>query len=583
MEAGQSLNGRYLLAERLGEGGMSVVWRAHDRVLGREVAVKVLAARLAADADWRRRIWLEARAAACLSHPNITNVYDYGEAADDTPFVVMELLRGPTLAECLRDGPLPPSAAVRICAEVAAGLAAAHAEDLVHRDVKPANVILTPDAAKVLDFGIVGFVGIPDQPTGSVRVFGTAAYLAPERLLSEEVTPASDVYAFGLVLYRCLTGRLPWDAESNTRMVAAHLSVPPEPLPDLPGVAPEVRELCMSCLAKDPADRPAAVVVAARLARAAGIVPRFSVVRQEPAPGAPVPLDLATDPLTPSSGASLPPSPAPMRTSAADAEPVRPGPVTPWPTRFEPASSDSVGPEPVGSGPVGSGPVGSGPVGPEPVDSGPTRFEPVGSEPVGSGSAGSGSAGREQGGPESGAEPGGPRRGRGRVLVGAGALVAVAASLVAFAVSRSGGDPRLEAGLARTAPQAAAPATASGDATGPAPAVSPTATTAARNQGGQRRGRQEDEGGRNDQGGQDSQGSPGWSANLPTEGGVIVAACGRNGGKVSVRQVVPADGIALVSADLGRHAKARVEFDRGGQRLRYVVACSDGAPIVMVA
>ncbi|MER7003459.1 serine/threonine-protein kinase [Dactylosporangium sp. NPDC000555] len=504
MEAGQLLNGRYLLADRLGEGGMSVVWRAHDRVLGREVAVKVLAGGLAADADWRRRIWLEARAAARLSHPNITGVYDYGEAADDTPFVVMELLRGPTLAERLRGGPLPPSAAVRICAEVAAGLAAAHAEDLVHRDVKPANVILTPDAAKVLDFGIVGFVGIPDPPTGSVRVFGTAAYLAPERVVSDEVTPASDVYAFGLVLYRCLTGRLPWDAESNTQMVAAHLSVPPEPLPDLPGVAPEVRELCMSCLAKDPAERPAAVVVAARLARAAGIVPRFSVVPQEPAPGTPVPLEYPTDLLTPSSEASLRPASAPTGTSAGDAE-------------------------------------------------------PVGSEPVGA------------------------RGARRRVLAGAGALVAVAASLVAFATSRPGGDPRLEAGLARTAPQAAGPATASGDATGTAPAGSPTATTAARNPGGQGGGRQDDEGGRNDQGGQGDQGNPGRGANLPTEGGVIVAACGRTGGKVSVRQVVPADGIALVSADLGRHAKARVEFDRGGQRLRYVAACAGGAPTVISA
>ncbi|MFG2042621.1 protein kinase [Dactylosporangium sp. NPDC048998] len=510
MEAGQLLNGRYLLAERLGEGGMSVVWRAHDRVLGREVAVKVLASRLAADADWRRRIRLEARAAARLSHPNITNVYDYGETADDIPFVVMELLRGPTLAERLRGGPLPPSAAVRICAEVAAGLAAAHAEDLVHRDVKPANVVLTPDAAKVLDFGIVGFVGIPDPPSDSVRVFGTAAYLAPERLVSDEVMPASDVYAFGLLLYRCLTGRLPWDAESNTQMVSAHLSVPPEPLPDLPGVAPEVRELCMSCLAKDPADRPAAVVVAARLAQAAGIVPRFSVVLQEPAPGTPVPLDHSTELLAPSSGASLPPVSAPMGTSAGDAEPV---------------------------------------------------------------------------GPDPGAEPDGPRRERRRVLVGVGALVAVAALLVAFTLSRSGDEPRLEAGGAPTEPQAAGPAPASGDETGPSPAVSPTgvATTATPGAGGQGGGRPDDQAGRNDQGDQNHQGNPAPGANLPTEGGLIVAACGGSGGKVSVQQVVPAEGTALVSADLGRHTKARVEFNRSGQRLRYVVACSGGAPIVMVA
>ncbi|MFD0585377.1 serine/threonine-protein kinase [Dactylosporangium darangshiense] len=285
MDAGQLINGRYQLVERLGEGGMSVVWRADDLVLGREVAVKVLARRLRADAEWRRRIRAEARAVARLSHPNITSVYDYGETDGDAPFVVMELLRGPNLDQRLRSGPLPPAAALRVCAEVAAGLAAAHAEDLVHRDVKPANVMLTPDAAKLLDFGIVGVAGVPDAPGGDL-VLGTPAYLAPERLVSDDVTPASDVYAFGLLLYRCVTGRLPWDNETTTQMVMAHMTVTPEPLPELPGIPPDVRELCMSCLAKDPADRPAAVVVAARLARAAGIVPRFSLVLQEPAPDA---------------------------------------------------------------------------------------------------------------------------------------------------------------------------------------------------------------------------------------------------------------------------------------------------------
>ncbi|MFI5914980.1 protein kinase [Dactylosporangium sp. NPDC051541] len=282
MRAGQLLNGRYLLAERLGEGGMSVVWRARDEVLDRDVAVKVLNSRLAADTDWRRRIRLEAQAAARLSHPNITNVYDYGETSDHTPFVVMELLRGPTLSARLQAGPLPVPAALRICAEVAAGLAAAHARDLVHRDVKPANVILTPDAAKVLDFGIVGFIGTPDVDDGSELVLGTPAYLAPERLTGNEITTASDVYAFGLLLYRCLTGRLPWDSETTTQMVAAHVLVAPAPLPDLPDLPDDVRALCMECLAKDPNDRPDAAAVATRLAEAAGIVPRHSMVPAEP-------------------------------------------------------------------------------------------------------------------------------------------------------------------------------------------------------------------------------------------------------------------------------------------------------------
>ncbi|UAB95005.1 serine/threonine protein kinase [Dactylosporangium vinaceum] len=282
VDAGQLLNGRYLLAERLGEGGMSVVWRARDEVLDRDVAVKVLNSRLAADADWRRRIRLEAQAAARLSHPNITNVYDYGETSDHTPFVVMELLHGPTLSARLQAGPLPVPAALRICAEVAAGLAAAHARDLVHRDVKPANVVLTPDAAKVLDFGIVGFVGTPDVDDGSELVLGTPAYLAPERLTGNEITTASDVYAFGLLLYRCLTGRLPWDSETTTQMVTAHVLVAPAPLPDIPDLPADMRALCMECLAKDPKDRPDAAAVAARLAAAAGIVPRHSMVPAEP-------------------------------------------------------------------------------------------------------------------------------------------------------------------------------------------------------------------------------------------------------------------------------------------------------------
>jgi hypothetical protein len=290
VNTGQLLNGRYLLAERLGEGGMSVVWRAHDRVLDRDVAVKVLASKLAADPVWRRRIRLEARAAARLSHPNVTGVYDYGETDGDAPFVVMELLRGPSLADVLRDGPLPIAAALRVCAEVATGLAAAHAQNLVHRDVKPANVMLTAEAAKLLDFGIVGFAGVPDR-AGGPQIFGTPAYLAPERVTSGDVTPASDVYAFGVLLFRCLTGRLPWDSMTAEEMVLAHVTVAPQPLPARPGLPPDVRELFASCLAKNPADRPAAAVVAARLARAAGIVPRDSVVRHEAAPASPGPDD----------------------------------------------------------------------------------------------------------------------------------------------------------------------------------------------------------------------------------------------------------------------------------------------------
>ena len=137
----ETVAGRYRLVERLGAGGMSVVWRGYDEVLGRPVAVKLLAAKLVADPELRGRVLREARAAARLSHPHITNVYDYGERADGTPYVVMELVEGQSLAQRMAAGPLPWRMAVRVAAQVASALAAAHAQGLVHRDVTPANEI----------------------------------------------------------------------------------------------------------------------------------------------------------------------------------------------------------------------------------------------------------------------------------------------------------------------------------------------------------------------------------------------------------------------------------------------------------
>ncbi|WP_407664835.1 serine/threonine-protein kinase, partial [Micromonospora tarensis] len=257
MQRDQLLAGRYRLLERLGSGGMAVVHRAYDEVLERDVAVKVL---IASDANARQRIRGEAKAAARLSHPHVTSVYDYGESSLDgveVPFVVMELLGGRTLEQRLVAGPLPPRAALRVCAEVAAALAAAHDQGLVHRDIKPGNVMLTPTGAKVLDFGIAAGAGEPEIDFEG-RLLGTPAYLAPERLLAGEVLPASDVYALGLLLYRVLTGRLPWPAEAQSGMLRAHTPVEPAPLPPIDGVPPEVNRLYRWCLARDPADRPPA-------------------------------------------------------------------------------------------------------------------------------------------------------------------------------------------------------------------------------------------------------------------------------------------------------------------------------------
>ncbi|MGW4941499.1 serine/threonine-protein kinase [Actinoplanes sp. NPDC004185] len=277
------LGGRYTLLHELGRGGMAVVWRGRDEVLGRSVAVKVLAARYAGNPQLRARIRDEARAAATLSHPHIAQVYDFGECDEQgvpVPYVVMELIHGSTLHQRMKGGPIPPGQIFRICGQVAAALAAAHADGLVHRDIKPGNVMVTGEGAKVVDFGLAATAG-PADPDD--EVFGTPAYLAPERLTGGPVEPASDVYALGVLMYRLLAGEPPWTVESTTQMLTAHVYVEPTPLPPLPAVPPEVTELVNRCLRKEPAQRPSAAQVSTVLSRAAVLTPLPA-----PAPAAPV-------------------------------------------------------------------------------------------------------------------------------------------------------------------------------------------------------------------------------------------------------------------------------------------------------
>ncbi|MEU7905971.1 serine/threonine-protein kinase [Actinoplanes sp. NPDC049118] len=268
---------RYRLIERLGTGGMSVVWRAHDEVLGRAVAVKVLSPQLATDSLFRDRLRQEALAAARLCHPHITGIFDFGESPLDenltVPYVVMELNDGESVSARLRrQGSFPWRDAVIIVAEVASALAAAHARGVVHRDVTPANVMLTGAGAKVVDFGISAVIGQRDAAADG-SLLGTPAYLAPERLSGSSVSPATDVYSLGLLLYRTLTGRFPWPAGNTTEALRAHLFADPEPVPSLPGLPPEVSDLCLRCLAKRPEQRPAAAEVAATLAALVGLQP----------------------------------------------------------------------------------------------------------------------------------------------------------------------------------------------------------------------------------------------------------------------------------------------------------------------
>ncbi|WP_436535874.1 protein kinase domain-containing protein [Actinoplanes sp. HUAS TT8] len=284
--AGLLLGGRYRLLTPIGAGGMAVVWHAHDHVLARAVAIKLVAPAGAGDQRARDRIGHEARAAAALSHPNIAQVYDYGETTTDNqifPYVVMELVPGGTLLRRISAGPVAPRFALRVCAEIAAALAAAHAEGLVHRDIKPANVMLAPTGAKVVDFGIAAVVSPGGSGEPDSEVLGTAAYVAPERLTGDAVQSASDVYALGVVLYRLLSGHSPWTSEDTRQMLEAHLYVPPAPLSPRPGVPDYVIELCNRCLAKDPTLRPGAPEAAAVLARGAGL----RVVSDEPPSPAP--------------------------------------------------------------------------------------------------------------------------------------------------------------------------------------------------------------------------------------------------------------------------------------------------------
>ena len=243
--------GRYRLEGRIAVGGVGEMWRGTDEVLGRPVAVKLLRAEYVQHQETLTRFRSEARHAGSLSHPGIAQVYDYGEA--ELPYLVMELVDGPSLAGVLASGPLDPGRAMDVVAQAAAGLRAAHRAGLVHRDIKPGNLLLGPGGqVKITDFGISHAAGSAPV-TGTGMLLGTPAYLAPERVAGLPATPASDLYSLGVVAWECLAGGPPFTG-SPVEVAVAHRD---RPLPPLRAAVPaDVAALVADLTAKDPAARP---------------------------------------------------------------------------------------------------------------------------------------------------------------------------------------------------------------------------------------------------------------------------------------------------------------------------------------
>ncbi|GGH67115.1 protein kinase domain-containing protein [Rothia aerolata] len=249
-----TLGGRYDLTERIAIGGMGEVWKARDKVLGRIVAVKILKEEYTGDPGFLERFRAEARHTALLNHPGVANVFDYGEE-EGSAYLVMELVPGEPLSAIIeRERKLDPDRILNIIAQTARALAAAHAQGLVHRDVKPGNLIITPDdRVKVTDFGIARLADqVPLTATG--QVMGTAQYLAPEQATGQQATASSDMYSLGIIGYECLAGKRPFTGESQIAIALAQVNDPPPPLPKkVPAAA---AGLIMCLLSKDPAQRP---------------------------------------------------------------------------------------------------------------------------------------------------------------------------------------------------------------------------------------------------------------------------------------------------------------------------------------
>jgi serine/threonine protein kinase len=337
---GVQLSGRYRLDERIAGGGMGDVWRGTDEVLGRTVAVKILLPALLDEPGFAERFRGEARTMANINHPGVVDVYDYG-TDDGTAYLVMEHVEGDALATTLgRVGRLTPARTMALVAQAADALHAAHEKGIVHRDVKPGNLLVRPNGTLVLtDFGIArsALVG---QLTAAGSVLGTASYISPEQAAGGVATPASDVYALGVVAYQCLAGRRPFEGDTPLEIAMKHVRDAPAPLPaDTP---PAVRAIVERAMAKDPPARWASAAQLAAVARQAATslgtlaapAPATAASRSAPAPAGrsapPGPSAPAGRSAPPGRAAPAPAgrvtAPAPNGRAASSAPAARPAP-----------------------------------------------------------------------------------------------------------------------------------------------------------------------------------------------------------------------------------------------------------------